>query len=108
MAQHALTEEASPHKLRPKELLQKGYNSVVADESITAGGTTASVGVAQTDGSVELAKYVFILVATGMIPANEGFSRFTALETQGLYSFDSVLSISTLRRKHMRSIRHIN
>jgi protein phosphatase PTC7 len=58
MAQHALTEEASLRKLRPKELLQKGYNSVVADESITAGGTTASVGVAQTDGSVELAKYV--------------------------------------------------
>lgn len=109
MAQHALTdEEASQRKLRPKELLQKGYNSVVADERITAGGTTASVGVAQTDGSVELAKYVFILVATGMIPADEVFSRLTALETPGLYSFDSVLSISTPRRKHMRSIRHIN
>lgn len=58
MAQHALTAEASQQKLRPKELLQKGYNSVVADETITAGGTTASVGVAQTDGCVELAKYV--------------------------------------------------
>ncbi|EED16143.1 conserved hypothetical protein [Talaromyces stipitatus ATCC 10500] len=55
MAQHALTEELSRGKLRPKELLQKGYESVVADESITAGGTTASVGVALTDGSVELA-----------------------------------------------------
>lgn len=74
MAQHALTEEASQRKLRPKELLQKGYNSVVADENITAGGTTASVGVAQTDGNVELAKYVTILVATGMIPANELFA----------------------------------
>lgn len=59
MAQHALTEEVGQLKLRPKELLQKGYNSVVADESITAGGTTASVGVAHTDGSVELAKYVY-------------------------------------------------
>lgn len=70
MAQHALTdEEANQRKLRPKELLQKGYNSVVADESITAGGTTASVGVAQTDGNVELAKYVFFfLVASGMNP----------------------------------------
>lgn len=58
MARHALTAVTSQRKLRPKELLQKGYDSVVADESITAGGTTASVGVAQTDGSVELAKYV--------------------------------------------------
>ncbi|OKL56979.1 hypothetical protein UA08_07768 [Talaromyces atroroseus] len=55
MAQHALGDSSSRRKLRPKELLQKGYDSVVADESITAGGTTASVGVAQPDGSVELA-----------------------------------------------------
>lgn len=54
MAEHALaaTEEA----LKPKELLQRGYDAVLADKSITAGGTTASVGVAQPDGSVELAK----------------------------------------------------
>jgi protein phosphatase PTC7 len=54
MARHAL---AASQRLRPKELLQRGYDSVVADESITAGGTTASVGVALPDGSVELAKY---------------------------------------------------
>jgi protein phosphatase PTC7 len=53
MAEHAL---AAEQLLKPKELLQMGYDAVQADKSITAGGTTASVGVAQPDGSVELAK----------------------------------------------------
>jgi protein phosphatase PTC7 len=54
MAEHALA--ATEESLKPKELLQRGYDAVQADKSITAGGTTASVGVAQPDGSVELAK----------------------------------------------------
>ncbi|QKX54085.1 uncharacterized protein TRUGW13939_01168 [Talaromyces rugulosus] len=53
MAEHAL--DATEESLKPKELLQRGYDAVQADKSITAGGTTASVGVAQPDGSVELA-----------------------------------------------------
>lgn len=61
MAQHALKADTWQQRLRPKDLLQRGYDSVVADEFITAGGTTASVGVAQPDGSVELAKYVLYL-----------------------------------------------
>ncbi|CRG92124.1 Protein phosphatase 2C homolog 7, mitochondrial [Talaromyces islandicus] len=52
MAEHAL---AAEQPLKPKELLQMGYDAVQADKSIRAGGTTASVGVAQPDGSVELA-----------------------------------------------------
>lgn len=55
MAQHALEWDAAPEKLRAKGLLQSAYDAVVADEAIFAGGSTASLGVAQRDGKVELA-----------------------------------------------------
>ncbi|KAH8701016.1 phosphatase 2C-like domain-containing protein [Talaromyces proteolyticus] len=57
MAQHALSVDMAAQDvlLRPKELLQKGYDAVLADEVIKAGGTTASVGIAQANGNVELA-----------------------------------------------------
>jgi protein phosphatase PTC7 len=42
-------------KLRPKQLLQAGYDQVVDDPAIKAGGSTASVGIALPDGRVELA-----------------------------------------------------
>lgn len=62
MAEYALAvaDRQQQALLKPKELLQKGYNAVLADKSIVAGGTTASVGVAQPDGRVELAKYIHI------------------------------------------------
>lgn len=55
MAQTALAWNGPAHKLRPKQLLQAGYDQVVDDPSIHAGGSTASVGVALPDGRVELA-----------------------------------------------------
>ncbi|GES58807.1 protein serine/threonine phosphatase 2C [Aspergillus terreus] len=55
MAQSALDWDAPAEQLRPKQILQSGYDQVVADESIRAGGSTASVGVALDDGRVELA-----------------------------------------------------
>ncbi|KAE8356948.1 protein serine/threonine phosphatase 2C [Aspergillus coremiiformis] len=55
MAQSALDWNAPPEQLRAKNLLQTGYDQVVADESIRAGGSTASVGVGFADGRVELA-----------------------------------------------------
>lgn len=55
MAQTALAWDESTDKLRPKQLLQAGYDQVVADPAIKAGGSTASVGVALPDGRVELA-----------------------------------------------------
>ncbi|KAL2004925.1 hypothetical protein VTN00DRAFT_2775 [Thermoascus crustaceus] len=55
MAGHALGWDSGPEKLRAKALLQNGYDRVVEDESIFAGGSTASLGVAQRDGRVELA-----------------------------------------------------
>ncbi|EAU38728.1 conserved hypothetical protein [Aspergillus terreus NIH2624] len=44
MAQSALDWDAPAEQLRPKQILQSGYDQVVADESIRAGGSTASVG----------------------------------------------------------------
>lgn len=41
--------------LRPKSLLEKGYDQVLANTSIQAGSSTASVGVALPSGRVELA-----------------------------------------------------
>ncbi|KAJ5122822.1 hypothetical protein N7526_009759 [Penicillium atrosanguineum] len=55
MAETALAWGKSAEKLRPKQLLQTGYDQIVADPTIKAGGSTASVGVALPDGRVELA-----------------------------------------------------
>ncbi|RHZ72628.1 hypothetical protein CDV55_107772 [Aspergillus turcosus] len=55
MALEALSWDSSTDKLRAKNLLQSGYDQVVADKSIRAGGSTASVGVGLEDGQVELA-----------------------------------------------------
>ena len=55
MAQSALSWSSPAEKLRPKNLMQMGYDQVVADEWIRAGASTASVGVAWDDGRVELA-----------------------------------------------------
>lgn len=55
MAETALDWDVPAEQLRAKNLLQAGYDQVVADESICAGGSTASVGVGLDDGRVELA-----------------------------------------------------
>ncbi|KAF9894265.1 hypothetical protein FE257_007767 [Aspergillus nanangensis] len=55
MAQSAIDWNGPAGQLRPKQLLQAGYDQVVADDGIRAGGSTASVGVALDDGRVELA-----------------------------------------------------
>lgn len=55
MAETALAWDEPADKLRPKQLLQTGYDRVVDDPAIKAGGSTASVGVALPDGRVELA-----------------------------------------------------
>ncbi|CAI7676233.1 unnamed protein product [Penicillium discolor] len=55
MAQTAQTWHEPAERLRSKYLIQAGYDQVVADPNIHAGGSTASVGVALPDGRVELA-----------------------------------------------------
>lgn len=55
MAGSALSWSSPAEKLRPKNLMQMGYDQVVADEWIRAGASTASVGVGWDDGRVELA-----------------------------------------------------
>ncbi|KKK24325.1 hypothetical protein P175DRAFT_0429365 [Aspergillus ochraceoroseus IBT 24754] len=55
MAQTALDWDQPAERLRPKNLLQAGYDQVVADDTIRAGGSTASVGIGLEDGRIELA-----------------------------------------------------
>ena len=55
MAHTAQTWHEPAERLRSKYLLQAGYDQVVADSTIRAGGSTASIGVALPDGRVELA-----------------------------------------------------
>ncbi|PWY89341.1 serine/threonine protein phosphatase [Aspergillus heteromorphus CBS 117.55] len=55
MAEAALSWDSPAEELRPVNLLQAGYDGVVADDKIPAGGSTASVGVGLEDGRVELA-----------------------------------------------------
>ncbi|KAL3438653.1 phosphatase 2C-like domain-containing protein [Aspergillus tetrazonus] len=55
MAQTALDWDGPAEQLRAKYLLQAGYDRVVADETIPAGGSTASVGIGLDDGRIELA-----------------------------------------------------
>ena len=43
-------------ELRPRELLQRGYDNVVADSTIPGGGSTACIAVGRSDGYLEVAK----------------------------------------------------
>jgi len=62
------TEQRMEAKLKARELLQKGYNAVVADNSITGGGSTACIAVGGNSGALQVAKYErirsFVPVAT--------------------------------------------
>ncbi|KAL4802925.1 phosphatase 2C-like domain-containing protein [Aspergillus unguis] len=55
MAQTALDWDQPAEQLRAKSLLQTAYDRIVADKSIRAGGSTASVGIGLVDGRIELA-----------------------------------------------------
>lgn len=54
MAQHALS-WSDPKALSPKQLLNLGYEGVVEDPEILAGGTTACVGVTDETGRMRIA-----------------------------------------------------
>lgn len=54
-----LTHNARDHgkeKLGARQLLEQGYRDVVADEDITAGGSTACIAVGDRFGNLEVAK----------------------------------------------------
>ncbi|OJD18600.1 hypothetical protein AJ78_01371 [Emergomyces pasteurianus Ep9510] len=55
MAQAALDWDTRLEKMRARTLMQAGYERCIADQSIFAGGSTASIGIAHGDGRVELA-----------------------------------------------------
>ena len=50
------TDTDAERKLGPRELLQNGYDRVVADRTISGGGSTACIAVGRRDGYLEVAK----------------------------------------------------
>lgn len=56
MAQTALNWDDPAEKLRPVVLMDAGYEKVLGDKSVIAGGSTASVGIGYKNGTVQLAK----------------------------------------------------
>jgi protein phosphatase PTC7 len=48
--------DSKPGPLHPKDLLQAGYDEVMQDKTITGGGSTACVALAEPNGLVEVAK----------------------------------------------------
>ena len=50
------TDLPNKKRLYAGELLQKGYDKVIADKTVTGGGTTACIAIAGSDGNLEVAK----------------------------------------------------
>ena len=50
-------DEASEQSLGPQDLLQQGFDAVVADKEIRGGGSTACVAIGKDSGHLEVAKY---------------------------------------------------
>jgi protein phosphatase PTC7 len=55
-AAYKFKEDSNLKSLKPRELMQMGYQSVIEDNSVAAGGSTACIGVARSDGTLEVAK----------------------------------------------------
>ena len=68
MAESALNWEAPAKSLRATNLMQKGYEKTLVDKTIFAGSSTACIGVAYEDGSLQLAKYVSLIGMIGIHP----------------------------------------
>jgi protein phosphatase PTC7 len=56
---------------KPVELLDEGYEQVMKDESIAAGGCTACIATVTDSGLLSVAKYVFSLLHPILQYANE-------------------------------------
>lgn len=56
MAQTALDWELPADSLRPTALMEAGHEKSLRDETIVAGGSTASIGIGYENGTVQLAK----------------------------------------------------
>lgn len=83
MAESALNWEPPAKSLRASALMQKGYEKTLVDKTIFAGSSTACIGVAYGDGSLQLAKYV---TAVSVYHTNSGgLTYYTVLETPVLF-----------------------
>lgn len=64
MARSALdfASDSGGKKLKPRQLMEAGYSAVTRDKGIHAGGSTACVAVARSDGFLEVAKYASLSI----------------------------------------------
>ena len=98
------TEAGAEGKLRPRELVQKGYDRVVTDRSISGGGSTACIAVGRNDGRLEVAKQ-------GPLTATSASRWLTPLSASGilaLLNFGSTLSTTTRIHRHTPSTHRIS
>lgn len=81
MARTALNfPSGSEHKeLKPRQLMEAGYSAVALDNKIIAGGSTACVAVARSDGFLEVAKYASL--SSPLPDSAPGISHMPVLET---------------------------
>ena len=100
MAQSALSWSSPAEQLRPKNLMQMGYDQVVADEWIRAGASTASVGVAWDDGRVELAN---LGDSGSVLFRSAAVQHYSAAQTHG-FNTPYQLSIIPSRMRAQASI----
>lgn len=56
----AVSRPENEEDLRPKNVLQKGYDQVMKDDKIVAGGSTACVAAIEPRGAMEVAKWVHV------------------------------------------------
>ncbi|KAI9888253.1 MAG: hypothetical protein M1814_000802 [Vezdaea aestivalis] len=52
---HTVAHYSSEKRLKPREIMQLGYEKIVKDGSVKAGGSTACIAVARADGILEVA-----------------------------------------------------
>ncbi|KAL4888655.1 phosphatase 2C-like domain-containing protein [Aspergillus ambiguus] len=97
MAQCAVSWAGPAEHLRAKHLMQVGYDRLLADPFVTAGGSTASVGIVQEDGRVDLAS----LGDSGCILLRRGAVHYYTIPQHHAFNTPYQLSIipRELRRK---------
>lgn len=80
-------------EVKPQELLMIGYNEVMEDQSIEAGGSTACVGRADPDGKVEVAN----LGDSGFV--HFGLNAIRFVSPAQTHAFNTPFQLSKLPKK---------
>ncbi|KAF2753235.1 protein serine/threonine phosphatase 2C [Pseudovirgaria hyperparasitica] len=86
-------EGQSKKSIRPRDLMQSGYDKVMNDNTINAGGSTACIGVAHPNGALEVAN----LGDSGFVHIGRGKISFTS-DAQ-THAFNTPFQLSKIPRR---------